>query len=115
MHGVMKNIAHLCTLRGSPIWGPDGWQKVVVCIVADGRKQCDKRVLSILATLGVYQGGIAKNMVNDKPVKAHIYEVSVAFFFSFSSAFWIRVMFKYNESDLLIVYHTIVCRPQFEL
>jgi chitin synthase len=76
MHGVMKNIAHLCTLRGSDVWGPDGWQKVVVCIVADGRKQCDKRVLSILATLGVYQGGIAKNMVNDKPVKAHIYEVT---------------------------------------
>lgn len=74
MHGVMKNIAHLCTLRGSDVWGPDSWQKVVVCIVADGRKQCDKRVLSILATLGVYQGGIAKNVVNDKPVKAHIYE-----------------------------------------
>ena len=83
MHGIMKNIAHLCTLRGSPIWGPDGWQKVVVCIVADGRKQCDKRVLSVLATLGVYQGGIAKNMVNDKPVKAHIYEVNVAYFFNF--------------------------------
>lgn len=78
MHGVMKNIAHLCTLRGSDVWGPDSWQKVVVCIVADGRKQCDKRVLSILATLGVYQGGIAKNVVNDKPVKAHIYEVSIA-------------------------------------
>ncbi|KAI8374498.1 chitin synthase 1 [Radiomyces spectabilis] len=74
MHGVMKNIAHLCNLQRSTMWGPDGWQKVVVAIVADGRKCINKRVLSVLASMGVYQAGIAKNMVDDKPVKAHIYE-----------------------------------------
>lgn len=75
MHGVMKNIAHLCSLKRSPMWGPDGWKKVVVCIVADGRKVVNKRVLNVLASMGVYQAGIAKNVVDDKPVKAHIYEV----------------------------------------
>ncbi|CEG78857.1 Putative Chitin synthase 1 [Rhizopus microsporus] len=74
MHGVMKNIAHLCSLKRSPMWGPDGWKKVVVCIVADGRKVVNKRVLNVLASMGVYQAGIAKNVVDDKPVKAHIYE-----------------------------------------
>ncbi|KAL0079551.1 chitin synthase [Phycomyces blakesleeanus] len=74
MHGVMKNISYLCSLPNSPVWGPDGWQKVVVCIVADGREIINKRVLHVLASMGIYQAGIAKNMVEDKPVTAHIYE-----------------------------------------
>ncbi|OBZ91077.1 Chitin synthase 1 [Choanephora cucurbitarum] len=74
MHGVMKNIAHLCSMKKSTMWGPDGWKKVVVCIVADGRKVVNKRVLNVLASMGVYQAGIAKNVVDNKPVKAHIYE-----------------------------------------
>ncbi|KAL1919164.1 uncharacterized protein VTP21DRAFT_2546 [Calcarisporiella thermophila] len=74
MHGVMKNIAHLCSRKRSKTWGPEGWRKVVVCIVADGRKKCDPRVLSVLASMGVYQEGIAKNIVNGKEVAAHIYE-----------------------------------------
>ncbi|KAI9019485.1 chitin synthase 1 [Phycomyces nitens] len=74
MHGVMKNIAHLCSLQNSSMWGPDGWKKVVVSIVADGRKVINRRVLSVLASMGVYQSGIAKNMVDDKHVTAHIYE-----------------------------------------
>lgn len=77
MHGVMKNIAHLCSLKKNSVWGPDGWKKVVVCIVADGRKVVNKRVLNVLASMGIYQAGIAKNIVDNKPVKAHIYEVSL--------------------------------------
>lgn len=71
----MKNISHLCSLQNHRIWGPDSWKKVVVTIVADGRKVINKRVLSVLAAMGVYQEGVAKNMVDDKPVKAHLYEV----------------------------------------
>lgn len=78
MHGVMKNIAHLCSLKKSSMWGPEGWKKVVVCIVADGRQVVNKKVLDVLASMGAYQAGIAKNVVDDKPVKAHIYEVSTA-------------------------------------
>ncbi|RUS16057.1 chitin synthase-domain-containing protein [Endogone sp. FLAS-F59071] len=74
MDGVMKNIAHLCSRNRSRTWGPEGWKKVVVCIVADGRKKCDSRVLNVLASMGVYQDGIAKNLVNGKEVTAHIYE-----------------------------------------
>ncbi|KAI9254674.1 chitin synthase 1 [Sporodiniella umbellata] len=74
MHGVMKNIAHLCNMKRSAMWGPEGWKKVVVCIIADGRKVVNQRVLSVLESMGIYQSGIAKNMVGDKPVKAHIYE-----------------------------------------
>ncbi|KAG0181734.1 Chitin synthase, class 2 [Apophysomyces sp. BC1021] len=47
---------------------------VVVCIVADGRQKCDPRVLEVLTAMGVYQKGIAKNIVNDRPVQAHLYE-----------------------------------------
>ncbi|KAI9472177.1 MAG: chitin synthase 1 [Benjaminiella poitrasii] len=74
MHGVMKNIAHLCSRTRSKVWNTDGWKKVVVCIVADGRKKCDPRVMDVLTTIGVYQKGVAKNMVNDKPVQAHLFE-----------------------------------------
>ncbi|CEP16602.1 hypothetical protein [Parasitella parasitica] len=62
MHGVMKNIAHLCSRSRSRVWDTEGWKKVVVCIVADGRKKCDPRVMDVLTTMGVYQKGIAKNM-----------------------------------------------------
>ncbi|KAF8516437.1 glycosyltransferase family 2 protein [Hysterangium stoloniferum] len=74
MHGVMKNIAHLCTRDRSKTWGKDGWKKVVVCIVSDGRMKINSRTLSVIATIGAYQDGIAKNVVNNKPVAAHIYE-----------------------------------------
>ncbi|KAI0783497.1 glycosyltransferase family 2 protein [Abortiporus biennis] len=74
MHGVMKNIAHLCKRDRSKTWGKEGWKKVVVCIVSDGRQKINSRTLSVIAAMGAYQDGIAKNIVNDKPVTAHIYE-----------------------------------------
>ncbi|KAH7885075.1 glycosyltransferase family 2 protein [Phlebopus sp. FC_14] len=74
MHGVIKNIAHLCKRDRSKTWGKDGWKKVVVCIVSDGRQKINSRTLSVIAAMGAYQDGIAKNIVNGKPVTAHIYE-----------------------------------------
>ncbi|KAI8332866.1 chitin synthase 1 [Chlamydoabsidia padenii] len=74
MHGVMLNIKELCAMDHSKVWGPEGWKKVVISIVADGRKIIQPRVLSILAAMGVYQEGLAKNIVDGKPVTAHIYE-----------------------------------------
>ena len=74
MHGVMKNIAHLCSRDRSKTWGREGWKKVVVCVVSDGRQKVNERTLACLAGLGVYQDGVAKNVVNGKPVTAHIYE-----------------------------------------
>lgn len=31
MHGVMKNIQHLCERNRSKTWGPDGWKKGASC------------------------------------------------------------------------------------
>ncbi|KAG5730212.1 Chitin synthase 4 [Termitomyces sp. T112] len=74
MHGVMKNVAHLCKRERSKTWGKDGWKKVVVCIVSDGRAKINSRTLSVIAAMGAYQEGVAKNEVNKMPVTAHIYE-----------------------------------------
>ncbi|CAG8557199.1 23792_t:CDS:2 [Dentiscutata erythropus] len=73
-HGVAKNIAHLCSRDRSRVWGKDGWKKVVVCIVADGREKIDKSSLAYLAALGVYQSGVEVGEVRGEPVNAHIYE-----------------------------------------
>ena len=74
MHGIMRNISHFCSRTKSRTWGKDGWQKIVVCIIADGRQKVHPRTLNALAAMGVYQEGIAKNMVNQKEVTAHVYE-----------------------------------------
>ena len=84
MHGVIKNIAHLCTRDRSKTWGKDGWKKVVVCIVSDGRSKINSRTLSVVATIGAYQDGIAKSIVNNKPVTAHIYEYTTQSRFQFT-------------------------------
>ena len=74
MHGVMRNISHFCSRLKSRTWGKDGWQKIVVCIVSDGRRKVHPRTLDALAAMGVYQDGIAKNLVNQREVTAHVYE-----------------------------------------
>lgn len=74
MHGIMRNISHFCSRAKSRTWGKDGWQKIVVCIISDGRGKVHPRTLNALAAMGVYQDGIAKNIVNQKEVTAHVYE-----------------------------------------
>lgn len=74
LQGVFNNIRHLCTRSHSSTWGADAWKKVVVCIIADGRTKLNPRSKALMAALGVYQDGLAKNVVNDRPVEGHIYE-----------------------------------------
>ncbi|KLO11323.1 glycosyltransferase family 2 protein [Schizopora paradoxa] len=74
MNAVIKNIAHLCGRNRSKTWGADGWQKVVVCVVSDGRNKVNKRTLQVLTLMGCYQEGIAKDSVAGKDVTAHIFE-----------------------------------------
>ena len=74
MIGVFKNIEYMCTRTNSKTWGKEAWKKIVVCVVSDGRSKINKRTQAVLAGLGVYQEGIAKQKVNDKDVTAHIYE-----------------------------------------
>lgn len=77
MAGVIKNVNYLCSKKNSQVWGQDAWKKVVVCVVSDGRGKINPRTKSVLAGMGVYQEGIAKEKVNDKEVTAHIYEVNM--------------------------------------
>jgi chitin synthase len=44
--------------------------------VSDGRAKINPRTRAVLAAMGVYQDGIAKQQVNGKDVVAHLYEVS---------------------------------------
>ncbi|TFK87587.1 glycosyltransferase family 2 protein [Polyporus arcularius HHB13444] len=74
MNAVLKNIAHLCSRTKSKMWGPDGWKKVVVCVVSDGRNKVNKRTLQVLTLMGCYQEGIAKDSIGGKDVTAHIFE-----------------------------------------
>ena len=74
MIGVFKNIEHMCSRTNSKTWGKEAWKKIVVCVVSDGRAKINKRTQAVLAGLGVYQDGIAKQEVNKKEVTAHIYE-----------------------------------------
>ena len=74
LNSVIKNIAHLCSRDRSKTWGHDAWKKVVVCIVADGRKIVDQRVLKVLQLMGVYAEGVAKDTVVGKEVQAHVFE-----------------------------------------
>jgi chitin synthase len=55
MNAVIKNVAHLCSRTKSKMWGPEGWKKVVVCVVSDGRLKVHPRVLKVLGAMGVYQ------------------------------------------------------------
>ncbi|CAG8689716.1 5198_t:CDS:2 [Gigaspora margarita] len=54
--------------------GNDGWKKVVVCIISDGRNNINGHVLEYFTVLGVYHNNIAKAKVNNKVMEAHIYE-----------------------------------------
>ncbi|KAI4147059.1 MAG: hypothetical protein L6R39_003259 [Caloplaca ligustica] len=72
--GVFKNIEHMVSRTHSKTWGKEAWKKIVVCVVSDGRAKINPRTRAVLAGLGVYQDGIAKQQVNGKDVTAHIYE-----------------------------------------
>lgn len=74
MAGVFKNIEYMCSRTSSKTWGKEAWKKIVVCVVSDGRAKINERTRAVLAGLGIYQDGIAKQQVNGKDVTAHIYE-----------------------------------------
>ncbi|RIA92349.1 glycosyltransferase family 2 protein [Glomus cerebriforme] len=74
MSSAIKNVAHLCTRDRSKTWGKDGWKKIVVVVVADGRNKINKRVLKVLGAMGVYQDGIMQDDVAGNPVTGHLFE-----------------------------------------
>ncbi|KAA8569656.1 hypothetical protein EYC84_001259 [Monilinia fructicola] len=74
LYRCYHNVEFMCSRKDSKTWGKDAWKKIVVCIVSDGRAKINPRTRAVLAGLGVYQDGIAKQQVNGKDVTAHIYE-----------------------------------------
>jgi chitin synthase len=74
LHGVMQNIRDIVNLKKTEFWNKGGpaWQKIVVCLVFDGLKPCDKNTLDLLATVGVYQDGVMKHDVDGRETVAHI-------------------------------------------
>jgi hypothetical protein len=76
MHGIIKNLAHLCKRDRIKTWGKEGWKKVVVCIVSDGCANVNSRTLSVIAAMGCYQEGVTKTnlKIGERAVTAHIYE-----------------------------------------
>ncbi|KAK9465692.1 chitin synthase-domain-containing protein [Lipomyces arxii] len=78
LKGVFENIYYLCKMKkswpGGEVWGENGWKKVVVCVVADGREKLNPRAAALMSALGCYQDGMIVNVVDDKPVTAHVYE-----------------------------------------
>jgi len=74
MQGGMKNIAYLRRHGRSKTWGQDGRKKVFVHIVSDSRRKISSRTLSVFATKNTCQEGIVTNVVDGKPMTAHVYE-----------------------------------------
>ena len=76
LHGVMQNVKEIVNLKKSEFWNKGGpaWQKIVVTMVFDGIDPCDKGVLDVLATIGIYQDGVMKKDIDGKETVAHIFE-----------------------------------------
>jgi chitin synthase len=74
LNSVITNITELCNRTRSKTWGPSAWQKVVICVVQDGRKLVNPRTLKVLQLMGVYSEGVMKSEVAGKAVEGHIFE-----------------------------------------
>lgn len=101
MHGVFKNVEYMCSRKESKTWGQDAWKKIVVCIVSDGRAKINPRTKAVLAAMGVYQDGIAKQQVNGKDVTAHIYEYTTQVGISLKNEV---VQLKYKQQPVQILF-----------
>ncbi|OJT03863.1 Chitin synthase 4 [Trametes pubescens] len=78
MAAIVRNIEYLCKQSDWEGGSESGWEKVVVCIVADGRSKIPERTLNAIAAIGAYQkGSFAQSEVQTKPVTAHIYESTI--------------------------------------
>lgn len=76
LYGVMQNIRDICKMKKSQFWNKGGpaWQKICVAMIMDGIDPCDKDVLDMLATIGVYQDGVMKKNIDGQETVAHIFE-----------------------------------------
>jgi hypothetical protein len=76
LEAVHQNIKGLQDPTRARPWGPDSWQKIVVCIISDGRAKINVKTKALLASLGVYQEVGMMRSVDGKDVVTHLFEVS---------------------------------------
>ncbi|KAJ3037428.1 Chitin synthase, class 2, partial [Rhizophlyctis rosea] len=79
MFGLAQNIKYLCESNKYG-WDADGWQKIAICVVSDGRSKVHPNVLKVLEVMGVYQDGLAQAAVNSESTTAHIFEYTAQTF-----------------------------------
>lgn len=72
---IIKNVAYLCSKRLSFVWGPTAWEKIAVCIVADGWRHLNPRTLCLLGAIGLYRDDLIASEP-DPSVSAHMFEVT---------------------------------------
>ncbi|KAJ7891963.1 chitin synthase N-terminal-domain-containing protein, partial [Mycena leptocephala] len=49
-----SEVLFINTMNADDIWGPSGWQEVVVCVVSDGRGMVKERTLQVLGIGSTY-------------------------------------------------------------
>lgn len=76
LEAIHRNIKALQDPSRESPWGPDSWQKIVVCIISDGRAKINEKTIALLASLGVYQDVGMMQTVDGRDVTMHLFEVS---------------------------------------
>jgi chitin synthase len=74
LHPVMSNVRDIVNVKRSEFWpkGWSPWQNVVVWLLFDGIEPCDKDIMDVLATMGLYQHGVMNSGVNGDEAVARI-------------------------------------------
>ena len=65
-NSVIKNIGHLCGCTHSKTWCPEGWKKVVVCIVSDGVKSTSAHFKSSVLYAAIH------TLLSVRPLDVHL-------------------------------------------
>ncbi|KAI9031195.1 glycosyltransferase family 2 protein [Hyaloraphidium curvatum] len=74
MHAITTNVKNFMARESSQTWGEDAWQKIVICVVADGADYIHTRTRDLLALMGCYQDGVMKTKFGDEDVTGHLFE-----------------------------------------
>lgn len=77
LRGLFANLASSKWKEDTSFTQP-AWKQIVVCIISDGRAKINPASRALLAALGVYLEGVAKQSVNNEETVAHLYEASYA-------------------------------------
>jgi chitin synthase len=66
-------IGYMCSRRCGE-FGKNGWKKLLICIVVDGRRNMSWTSRRLLSLLGLFHGEVMVESVQEKAVEAHMFE-----------------------------------------